>query len=76
MLTGQSYCHVFVFACPNCAEPLATACSRHEKNPDLVDGIRFSLACLCGWSGYLLGLMSMRRWVEPWVRAQQAAHGD
>jgi hypothetical protein len=74
MLTGHSYCHVFLFACPNCAGPLAFVCRRLEKNPEFVDEMHFGLNCECGWSGNLLGLVSKTRWVEPWTSAQQVAH--
>jgi hypothetical protein len=60
------FAHVLLFECPQCERPLASACASTKKNLETADVHLFNPHCHCGWTGDVLGLTSVKHWVEPW----------
>ena len=62
----SSFAHVLLFACPKCGIPLASACASKGKNLEAADARYFDPHCHCGWTGSVIGVEAIKRWVEPW----------
>jgi hypothetical protein len=60
------FAHVFLFRCPECGRPLASACASTQSSLEMADAHLFNPHCHCGWTGALVGLISVRHYVEPW----------
>jgi hypothetical protein len=66
MAGNVEFAHVFLFRCPACARPLAAACASTQSSLELADAHLFDPHCHCGWTGTLMGLESVKHWVEQW----------
>jgi hypothetical protein len=60
------FVHVLLFACPQCAKPMASTQAVMERNLEKVDENSYRCECRCGWSGVMSGLSARKHWVEPW----------
>jgi hypothetical protein len=63
---GEAFVHIFLFQCPLCESPMASAIATAERNPEEADARAFPLRCDCGWIGSQMGLLAKRHWVEGW----------
>jgi hypothetical protein len=66
MAETQEFAHVFLFRCPACSRPLASACASKQSNLEMADAHLFDPHCFCGWTSTLMGLDGVKHWVEPW----------
>jgi hypothetical protein len=66
MADAQEFAHVFLFRCQACGRPLASACASTQSNLEMADAHLFNPHCFCGWTGDMLGMISVKHWVEPW----------
>jgi hypothetical protein len=66
MAGSLEFAHVFLFRCPECGKPLASACASTQGNLEMADAHLFDPHCHCGWSAPLIGLTSVKHCVEPW----------
>ena len=62
----DAFVHIFLFQCPVCTRPMASAIASAERNPEEADARSFALRCDCGWIGSQMGLLAKRHWVEGW----------
>ena len=62
----MAWVHVFLFKCPKCSRPQATASTSHRSSLEEEDAQLFDRSCECGWSGALLGLVAVKHWVVAW----------
>ena len=60
MESTEQFAHVFLFRCPACGSPLASACVNAEQNLEQADAHRFESHCHCGWKQGLTGLMAVK----------------
>ena len=65
-LVKDSFAHVLLFACPQCGNPLASACASLEKNLEVADAHWFNPDCPCGWTGPVIGVEAVKHWIETW----------
>jgi hypothetical protein len=72
----ETYAHVLLFACPQCSRPLASACASTGKNLEGADAHWFNPHCHCGWTGDVMGVTSVKHWVERWDRQATSVEGD
>jgi hypothetical protein len=45
MLATKEFAHVFLFRCPECGRPLASACASTQSNLELADAYLFNPHC-------------------------------
>jgi hypothetical protein len=62
----ETYSHVLLFACPQCGNPLASACASTNKNLEVADAHWFNPHCHWGCTGSVIGVQAVKHWVEPW----------
>jgi DNA-directed RNA polymerase subunit N (RpoN/RPB10) len=67
MESGSKFAHLLLFRCPECGEPIATACASYFANLEEVDARQFSAHCSdCDKAFDMLGIQAVRHWVDPW----------
>lgn len=64
-MAGQ-FAHVLLFSCPQCHSPVASACASVKRNLEQAEAHWFNPHCHCGWTGDVIGVTSIKHWVEPW----------
>jgi hypothetical protein len=64
--TIENFAHILLFACPQCARPLASACASSKHNLEEADAHFFNPHCPCGWTGAVAGMEAVKHFVEPW----------
>ncbi|MGB2632434.1 MAG: hypothetical protein WAM58_00730 [Candidatus Acidiferrum sp.] len=69
MEIDQQFAHVLLFSCPQCGNPLASACASTKRNLEQAEAHWFNPHCHCGWTGDVIGVTSIKHWVEPWQEA-------
>jgi hypothetical protein len=66
MAVADQFAHVLLFSCPGCGSPLASACASSKRNLEQAEAHWFNPRCHCGWTGDVIGVTSVKHWVEPW----------
>jgi hypothetical protein len=64
--TPERFVHILLFQCPTCSNPLSSAITTSERNPEETDARSYVLRCDCGWLGTQMGLLAKRHWIELW----------
>lgn len=64
---AESYVHILLFQCPNCSNPIPSAITTNERNPEETDARSFVLRCECGLVRTQMGILARRHWVEVWA---------
>jgi len=65
--SSDSFVHILLFQCPRCSDPVSSAVTTSERNPEETDVRSFALRCPCGWIGTQMGVSARRHWVELWA---------
>jgi hypothetical protein len=64
----ETFAHVLLFACPECARPLAFARASSKQNLEDAEAHWFNPHCHCGWRGEVMGIEAVQHWVQAWER--------